>query len=223
MRLYSHYSFLLHKHGYFTDYPPLRTDAKIRRNLYDCPLRDLFPPPMKILSDLLAVILFFITYTLTKNIIWATAVALAAGVVQAIFTYIKNKKLETMQWVSLILIVVLGGATILLKDQRFIMWKPTALFWFGALALAVGQIMGKNSLKSLMGKELELPDLVWRKLTFAWIGYLLFMGIANIIVFKNFTEAQWVSYKLFGSTALMIVFVIGQGLYLSRYLPRENN
>ena len=81
----------------------------------------------------------------------------------------------------------------------------------------------KNSLKSLMGKELELPDLVWRKLTFAWIGYLLFMGIANIIVFKNFTEAQWVSYKLFGSTALMIVFVIGQGLYLSRYLPRENN
>lgn len=179
--------------------------------------------PMKILSDLLAVILFFITYTLTKNIIWATAVALAAGVVQAVFTYIKNKKLETMQWVSLILIVVLGGATILLKDQRFIMWKPTALFWFGALALAAGQIMGKNSLKSLMGQELELPDLVWRKLTFAWIGYLLFMGIANIIVFKNFTEAQWVSYKLFGSTALMIVFVIGQGLYLSRYLPRENN
>ena len=223
MRLYSHYSFLLRKHGYFTDYPLLRTDAKIRRNMYDCCFLDLFPFPMKILSDLLAVILFFITYTVTKNIIWATAVALAAGVAQAVFTYVKYKKLETMQWVSLILIVVLGGATILLKDKRFIMWKPTALFWFGALALAVGQVMGKNSLKAVMGKEIELPAPVWRRLTFAWIVYLLFMGVANIIVFKTFTEAQWVNYKLFGSTALMIVFIIGQILYLSRHLPQENN
>ena len=101
--------------------------------------------PMKILSDLLAVILFFITYTVTKNIIWATAVALAAGVVQAVFTYIKNKKLETMQWVSLILIVVLGGATILLKDQRFIMWKPTALFGLAHWRWLPDKLWGKTA------------------------------------------------------------------------------
>lgn len=177
---------------------------------------------MKILSDFLAVILFFLTYTLSKNIMLATAVAIMMGVAQAGFTYWKNKKLETMQWVSLILIIVLGGATILLKDNRFVMWKPTLLFWFGALALAISHFMGKEGLKKLLGKELNLPSSVWNKLTFAWIIFLMIMGLANLLVAYHFTEAQWVNYKLFGSTALMIVFFIGQGIYLSRYLPKEN-
>ncbi|ASK27596.1 septation protein A [Neisseria chenwenguii] len=177
---------------------------------------------MKILSDLLAVILFFATYTLTKNMIYATAVALVIGVLQAAFTYWKHKKLDTMQWVGLVLIVVLGGATILLKDKHFIMWKPTALFWIGALVLLGSHLAGKNGLKATMGKEVELPDAVWTKLTYAWVAFLVFMGIANIVVFQNFSESQWVSYKLFGSTGFMIVFFIGQGLYLSRHLPKED-
>ena len=111
---------------------------------------------MKILSDLLAVILFFLTYTVTKDMIAATAVALIVGVLQAAFTYWKFKKLDTMQWVGLVLIVVFGGATILLKDPRFIMWKPTVLFWIGALVLLFSHLAGKNGLKATMGKELEL-------------------------------------------------------------------
>lgn len=181
-----------------------------------------FQKQMKILSDLIAVILFFVTYTLTKNIVWATGVALVIGVLQAAFVWIKYKKLDTMQWVSLILIVVFGGATILLHDARFIMWKPTLLFWFGALALGISHIMNKNGLKAIMGKEITLTDGVWRKLTFAWVGFLLLMGLANIAVAYTFSEAQWVNYKLFGSTALMIIFFLGQGLYLSRHLPQEN-
>lgn len=177
---------------------------------------------MKILSDLIAVILFFATYTLTKNIVWATAVALVVGVLQAGFAWLKHKKLDTMQWVGLVLIVVFGGATILLRDPRFIMWKPTLLFWAGALALGLGQFWGKNGLKAVMGKELELDDQVWRRLTWIWVAFLVFMGIANIAVAYMFTEAQWVNYKLFGSTGLMVVFVIGQGMYLSRYLPQED-
>ncbi|QEY25006.1 septation protein A [Neisseria animalis] len=177
---------------------------------------------MKILSDLLAVILFFATYTLTKDMILATAVALVVGVVQAAATYWKHKKLDTMQWVGLILIVVMGGATILLKDDRFIMWKPTVLFWIGALLLAGSHFIGKNGLKAAMGKEIQLADGVWRNLTFAWVGFLIFMGLANIFVFQNFSKDFWVSYKLFGSTGLMIVFFIAQGLYLSRHLPRED-
>lgn len=183
---------------------------------------------MKILSDLIAVILFFITYTLTKNIVLATAVALVIGVLQAGFTWLKNKKLDTMQWVSLILIVVFGGATIILHDARFIMWKPTLLFWIGALALGISQAMNKNGLKAMMGKEITLPDTVWRKLTFAWIAFLLLMGLVNIaiayIVYWSYNKDMtiWVNYKLFGSTALMIIFFLGQGVYLSRHLPQEN-
>ena len=177
---------------------------------------------MKVLSDLLAVVLFFVTYTLTKDMIMATAVALVIGVIQAAFMYWKHKKLDTMQWVGLILIVVMGGATILFKDDRFIMWKPTVLFWIGALALLGSHVTGKNGLKATMGKEVELPDSVWRHLLYAWVGFLIFMGLANIFVFQNFSKDQWVNYKLFGSTGLMIVFFIGQGLYLSRHLPQED-
>ena len=180
------------------------------------------PVYMKILSDLLAVILFFATYALTKNIVWATAVALVIGVLQAAFTWIRHKKLDTMQWVSLALIVVFGGATILLHDARFIMWKPTLLFWVGALVLLASHLMGKNGLKAMMGKEITLPEGVWRKLTFAWLAFLVLMGLVNLFVAYTFTEAQWVNYKLFGSTALMIVFFIAQGMYLSRFLPQEN-
>jgi intracellular septation protein len=180
------------------------------------------PVYMKILSDLLAVILFFDTYTLTKNIVWATAVALVIGVLQAAFNWIRHKKLDTMQWVSLALIVVFGGATILLHDARFIMWKPTLLFWVGALVLLASHLMGKNGLKAMMGKEITLPEGVWRKLTFAWLAFLVLMGLVNLFVAYTFTEAQWVNYKLFGSTALMIVFFIAQGMYLSRFLPQEN-
>lgn len=177
---------------------------------------------MKVLSDLLAVILFFLTYTITKNMITATAVAVVFGILQAGFTYLKYKKLDTMQWVGLILIVVFGGATILLHDDRFIMWKPTVLFWIGALVLLISHLSGKNGLKATMGKELELPEHVWSKLTYAWIAFMIFLGIANWFVFTHFKE-QWVNYKMFGSTGFLFVFFIAQFSYLSRYLPKKDS
>lgn len=177
---------------------------------------------MKILSDLIAVVLFFAAYTLTKNIVWATAVALAAGVLQAGFAWFRHKRLDTMQWVGLVLIVVFGGATILFRNPRFIMWKPTLLFWVGAAALAVGQLLGKNGLKAVMGKELVLDDRVWLKLVWAWVVFLVFMGAANLAAAYMLTEAQWVNYKLFGSMGLMAVFVIGQAVYLGRHMRQED-
>ena len=180
---------------------------------------------MKALFELLVVILFFITYVFTKNIVLATAVALVAGVIQAAFIWIKYKKLQTMQWVSLLLIVIFGGATIVFKDAHFIMWKPSILFWLLAVALLASQLLGKNALQATMGKEITLPDAVWRKLTFAWILFLAMMGVLNLwVAFAyRFTEAQWVNYKLFGSTGLLIAFVLVQTAYLSRFIPKEPN
>ncbi|MDO4642129.1 MAG: septation protein A [Neisseria sp.] len=180
---------------------------------------------MKILSDLIAVILFFITYTFTKNIIWATTVALIIGIIQAAFAWAKYRKLDTIQWVSLILIVVFGGATIIFKDRAFIMWKPTLLFWASAITIAVSHLMKKNGLKKLMGKELTLPDEVWVRLTYMWIGFLFIMGIINLAVAYPFTlekELIWVKYKMYGSTSLTIAFVLIQGFYLSRHISQEN-
>ena len=178
---------------------------------------------MKALFELLVVILFFITYVFTKNIVLATAVALVAGVIQAAFIWIKYKKLQTMQWVSLLLIVIFGGATIVFNDAHFIMWKPSILFWLLAAALLASQLLGKNALQATMGKEITLPDAVWRKLTFAWVLFLAMMGVLNLWVAYRFTEAQWVNYKLFGSTGLLIAFVLVQTAYLSRFIPKEPN
>ena len=178
---------------------------------------------MKALFELLVVILFFITYVFTKIIVLATAVALVAGVIQAAFIWIKYKKLQTMQWVSLLLIVIFGGATIVFKDAHFIMWKPSILFWLLAAALLASQLLGKNALQATMGKEITLPDAVWRKLTFAWVLFLAMMGVLNLWVAYRFTEAQWVNYKLFGSTGLLIAFVLVQTAYLSRFIPKEPN
>lgn len=176
---------------------------------------------MKVLSDLLAVVLFFAVYTVTKNIVWATAVAIVVGVVQAAWTFWKNGCLETMQWVGLILIVVFGGATVLFGNAQFIMWKPTLLFWAGAAAIIVSGLAGKQPLRAVMGKEISLPDAVWKRLAQMWAVFLLFMGAANLFVAYTFSEEAWVNYKLFGSSGLTLVFVMVQGVYLSRHVKQE--
>ena len=143
---------------------------------------------MKILSDLFAVFLFFITYIITKDMIAATTVAVIVGIAQAALTFWKHRKLDTMQWVSLILIVFFGGATILLKDNRFIMWKPTVLFWIGAIVMLFSHLAGKNGLKAVMGKEMQLPDFVWTRLTYAWIGFLIFYGCGQPLCLYVFSR-----------------------------------
>lgn len=178
---------------------------------------------MKVLFELLVVILFFITYVLTKNIVLATGVALVAGIIQAAFIWIKYKKLQTMQWLSLLLIVIFGGATIVYKDAHFIMWKPSILFWLLAAALLMAHVLGKNPMQAALREEVTLPTSVWHKLTAIWVLFLVLMGVLNLWVAYHYTEAQWVNYKLFGSTGLLIAFVIAQTVYLSRYLPQEKN
>lgn len=178
---------------------------------------------MKFFSDLFALILFFVIYSTTKNIFWATASAMVIGILQAAAAWIKHKRLDTMQWVSLLLIVVLGGATLAFHNDAFIKWKPTVLFWLSALALAIGHMMGKNGLKSMLGKEFALPDAIWVKLTAAWVIFLLLLGAINLIVAFSFSQSVWVNYKLFGSMPLLFLFVLAQGIYLSRHLPQETN
>ncbi|MDO4998579.1 MAG: septation protein A [Neisseria sp.] len=176
---------------------------------------------MKALGDLLAVILFFATYSISKDIVLATIVAIVVGIVQAAWTFYKHRKLETMQWISLILIVVFGGATVLFGDAQFIMWKPTLLFWAGAAAILISRIMGKQPLQALMGKEIQVPSAVWSKLSYMWAAFLVLLGIINVIVFKTMSEAAWVNYKMFGSTALMFIFIVAQTIYLRPYLSSK--
>ncbi|MNY90676.1 putative intracellular septation protein A [compost metagenome] len=173
---------------------------------------------MKLLIDFFPIILFFVAFKVW-GIYAATAVAIVATIIQIAYLRIKTGKVETMQWLSLGVIVLFGGATLLAHDENFIKWKPTVLYWLMGGALLVGHLMfKKNFLKSLMGAQLQLPEPVWTTLNWAWTCFFAVMGVLNLWVAFNFDTDAWVNFKMFGGIGLMLVFVVGQALYLGRYL-----
>jgi intracellular septation protein len=149
----------------------------------------------------------------------ATLVVILASLAQVAYLKLRGRKVETMLWVSLALVVVLGGLTIYLRSETFIKWKPSVLYWVMGMAFWLSPLLfGKNLLKVLLGEQLELPAKVWHRLNFAWIAFFAIMGFLNLWVAYNFATDTWVNFKLFGSLGLMLVFTIAQGIYLNRYV-----
>ena len=202
---------------------------------------------MKLLFDLFPVILFFAVFKFAgaqpeaaqafashylaflvadgeitaqqAPILLSTAVAILATLAQVLWLLLRRRHVDTMLWVSLVIIVVFGGATIYFHDEMFIKWKPTVLYWCFALALIGAQlVLRKNLIRSLMGQQMSLPDPVWDKLNLAWSAFFAAMGALNLYIAFNFPLELWVNFKMSGFIGLMIAFVIAQTAYLSRYL-----
>jgi intracellular septation protein len=177
---------------------------------------------MKLLIDFFPIILFFAAFKLW-DIYVATGVAIVATIAQIAWLRYSRGKVEPMQWLSLGVIVLFGGATILAQDETFIKWKPTVLYWLMGGALLVGQLFfNKNLLKSLMGSQMELPEPAWRAMNWSWTAFFAVMGVLNIWVAYQFDTNTWVNFKLFGGLGLMLAFVVGQALYLSRYMKTDS-
>ena len=173
---------------------------------------------MKFLFDLFPVILFFIAYKI-HGIFVATAIAIAASIVQIIWVWLRHRKVDAMLWLSFGIIVVFGSATLLLHDETFIKWKPTVLYWlFGAILLITNFVSRENPLKAMLGQQIELPEPIWRRLLLSWIGFFLIMGALNLYVAFSFPTNTWVNFKLFGGMGLMLVFVLLQAIVLSKYV-----
>jgi intracellular septation protein len=176
---------------------------------------------MKFLFDLFPVILFFVAYKF-GGIFVATGVAIVATFIQIGWVWFRHRKVDTMLWVSLVIVTVFGGATLLLQDETFIKWKPTVLYWLFAAVLAGGVLfMKKNLMKSLLSEQMQLPDEAWNTMNLSWIGFFIFMGFANLAVAFNFSTDTWVNFKLFGGTGLMLCFVLVQGLMLSKHMEEK--
>ena len=173
---------------------------------------------MKLLIDFFPIILFFVAFKVW-GIYVATGVAIAATVVQIAYLHHKHGKVEPMQWVSLGVIVLFGGATLLAQSDTFIKWKPTVLYWLMGGSLLVGQLFfRRNLIKSLMGAQIVLPEHAWTALNWAWAGFFTAMGVLNLWVAFNFDTDTWVNFKLFGGLGLMLAFVLAQAAFLSRYV-----
>jgi intracellular septation protein len=176
---------------------------------------------MKLLFDFFPIILFFAAYKVS-DIFVATAVGIVATVAQIAWSRWRTGRIEPLQWVSLAIIGVLGGLTIVLHDNTFIKLKPTILYWtLGVILLAGQAVMGKLPMKSLMGSQIELPDVAWRTMGWSWAAFFAAMGAVNLWVAFNYDENTWVNFKLFGGMGLMVLFIVGQAVYLGRHMKAE--
>lgn len=177
---------------------------------------------MKLLTDLFPVILFFVAYQLF-DIYTATLVAIVASVLQVGYLKWRHGRVENTHRVTLVLLLLFGGLTLALRDPTFIKWKPTVVNWlFAAVFLWSQLFMQRSLLRRMMDHAVTLPDPVWSRLNHAWVTFFIAMGVLNLYVAYHFSEEIWVNFKLFGFLALTLVFMLAQGLYLSRHLVPEN-
>ncbi len=186
---------------------------------------------MKLFFDFFPIILFFIAYKFgggiyhfdgqeydIKGIYVATAVMIVASVLQTSYLWLRFRHVEKSHLITLVLVVVLGGATLWLQNPDFIKWKPTAVNWLFALAFIGARIFtDKSLLERMMAEHITLPVKIWSRLNTAWVLFFIGSGIANLYVAFNFDEEIWVDFKLFGLLGLTLIFIIGQSIYLAKH------
>lgn len=175
---------------------------------------------MKLLFDFLPVLLFFAAYKLA-DIYVATGVAIAAAVAQIAWCLLRREKVKPVQWIGLGFILVFGTATILLQDEFYIKIKWTLFYSLMGGLIIAAVLLGKNPLKSILGNEIELPPEVWQKLSYSWGGFFLLLAALNQYFAMTLSLDAWVKVKVFGGTALSLVFVFAQAFWLAKYLPDE--
>jgi intracellular septation protein len=201
---------------------------------------------MKIFFDLFPVILFFAAFKYAEKepqlaanwvgallgaatiglqqapILLATVVVIVATALQITWVHLRHGKVHKMLWISFAIVVIFGGLTLAFRNDAFIKWKPTIVYWAFAVSMAFSsQILKKNAIRSMLDEQFSLPEITWNRLNLAWISFFIGMGVLNLIVAFNFSTSIWADFKMFGTTGLMLLFVLAQGLVLAKYVEEE--
>ncbi|MEH0688053.1 septation protein A [Vibrio cholerae] len=177
---------------------------------------------MKQLLDFIPLIIFFALYKMV-DIYAATGALIVATAIQIAITYFVYKKVEKMQLITFVMVAVFGGMTIFLHDDNFIKWKVTIVYAVFAIGLAVSHAMGKSAIKGMLGKEITLPDSVWAKVTWAWVGFFTFCAALNIYVAYELPLDVWVNFKVFGLLAATFGFTLLTGVYIYKQMPKDES
>ena len=173
---------------------------------------------MKLLLDFLPILIFFGVYKLTGGPNYGNCGAHSYHHHSSGCGVLVDKKVEKMALVTLTLVIVLGGLTVFLNDGWFIMWKPTVVNWLFAAAFFGSHFIGQKSIiERLLGHAISLGSQQWVTLSFAWIAFFIFSGVLNLIVAYQFSEDVWVNFKLFGLLGLTFIFLIIQGIWISKH------
>ncbi|NCA27257.1 MAG: septation protein A [Methylophilaceae bacterium] len=204
---------------------------------------------MKVLFDLFPVILFFITLKVAEKaasaslvlseilstlgiathvkpalvpIMLATVAVIIGSLIQIIWAKLHYKKVDNTLWLSALLVTVMGGMTLYFQNDAFIKWKPTLLYWaFAAILIGARLFTERNVIKSMMGKEITLPEPVWNNLNIAWAIFFSALGALNLYIAFNFSIDTWASFKLFGTMGLMFAFIILQSIAINKYIEEK--
>jgi len=202
---------------------------------------------MKLFFDFLPIILFFSSYKwadghkelaaqwMTQHlgflvsggvvsateapVLLSTAVVVIMSLLQISVLKALRQKIDTILWVTVGSVLVLGGLTLWFHSETFIKWKPTVIYWIMSAGFLITEvILKRNTLREMMGGQIDAPPSVWIKLGWAWVAFFALMGVVNLYVAYNFSTDSWVNFKMWGSTGLMLVFMVAQGFYLSKHM-----
>ena len=157
-------------------------------------------------------------------ILVATLVVILATAVQIGWIRMRHGKVDKMLWVSLVLVLFFGGLTLIFHDETFIKWKPTVLYWvFAGALLFSAMVLKKNLIRGMLEAQMQLPEGVWQGLNLSWVVFFAVMGVLNLLIAFAFNLSTdiWVNFKLFGGMGLMIAFIVGQSLFLAKYIKEQ--
>ncbi|MDF7681033.1 septation protein A [Enterobacteriaceae bacterium ESL0689] len=178
---------------------------------------------MKQFLDFLPLVVFFIFYKL-YDIYVATEALIIATAIVLIYCWVRYRKIEKMALITFAVVVIFGGMTLFFHNDEFIKWKVTVIYMLFAAGLLFSQwVMKKPLIQCMLGKEITLPDTVWLRLNFVWALFFIFCGLANIYVAFWLPQAIWVNFKVFGLTALTLVFTLVSGIYIYRHMPQDDH
>ena len=184
---------------------------------------------MKFLFDFFPALAFLIALFIPENreegIYLATKVIIVTSILQVAISWLVTRRVEKQYLLILAIVLVLGTATLLLHDERFIKWKPTLVFWiFSTICIASQFIGNKNIPRRVMEKMFAAPDIVWLRVNISLVSFFVLLGFSNLYVSKNFPTETWAFFKVFGILGINFVFMIGLVVYLSRYMiePKED-
>jgi len=176
---------------------------------------------MKFFLDYLPIICFFVIYKI-YGIYVATAATIIVTALLVVFSLIKYRKVETMPIITLVMVTILGGSTLILHNDIFIKWKPSIIYWIFALALFGSQWFTKKTImERMMGDKVEVPQTIWSRINTAWGVFFLLLGGVNVYVIYHYSTDTWVNFKLFGTLILILIFAILQAMYMTKYIKPE--
>ena len=174
---------------------------------------------MQYLFDYFPIILFFVTFKLSQNLILATSITIPATFLQVLWYRLQKGHYNKVNVISFFSILILGGATILLKDDLFVKWKPTVVYWLLSIVIIISQFIGKKPIiRRLVENSIELPQKTWQHLNLSWGLFFAILGAINVYIIYNFDTDTWVNFKLFGTLGLTLIFVIIQSLVMAKHI-----